>query len=252
MISSELLQAAEAGDITAINTIGSSFFEEEKFTDAARWYERSANLGDSFGKQMAFSLWGLLGSACESNGYYDDALARWRGSYQMALKVIADTNLTNAERDVALAKRAEILCGIGANLYVLGRKEEALEPLSLAAEEGSLMAKVVLGMYYATTATNLTVVESYRQAIPLLETLFNTNFTYEKKSQLDRSIVYVAYSQLATAYRTGLGGMVPSIERAHTCMLHLQNQDLHDFSGEITVELKKYRKKLLGGYAYIG
>jgi len=248
----EVVEAAQSGNVAAMNVLGDAFREEIKMRDAAEWYERAANLGDAYGKQMALYTWLIWASACEGTGAYDDAVTSWQSGYRMMMAVAEDTSISEEERNQALAHRPEILCGIGANLYFLQKKDEALEPLFRAAEERNLMARVVLGMTYQTNSTEQNWVEDFKRSIPLMESLFNASFKYEKSSQLDQKIVYLAHRMLAETYRKGLGGMNSNIERAYQCLLHLQSLNLSNFANEVAAELQKYHKGIFGGYKYRG
>ena len=86
----EAVQAAENGDISAINALGDSFRNDSKIEEAIEWYERSANLGDHYGRCMAMmsrSLWALTSEGIDD---YDGALENWQISFHFLKSILDD------------------------------------------------------------------------------------------------------------------------------------------------------------------
>jgi|GEM_PF-2347544 len=252
----ELIQAAQNGDVKAINTLGDIFANEMEMLNAIEWYDRSASLGDHYGRFMALQVHNIVAMSLEASSLYSDALEHWDSSYQLMHAILEDDSSSEEHQNTALESYARILCGIGSNLYFRKRVAEAVGPLEAAAEEGHVMAKVLLGVYYSTDAVSGETGSAFnayiRKAVPLLELVLSPDFTYSEDSELDQRVVTSAHLRLAGIIRTGVGGRIPSVEDAYKCLLHLQAQNFEKSRDFVSAELSKYRKGFLGGYKYIG
>jgi len=246
----EITQAAMNGDISAINTLGDFFTNDVRMNEAAEWYERSAQLGDHYGRYMgmlARCTWAL---SAEGVGVYGDALENWQRSFYLAKSILDDPNSPNNNYEGAKRSYPDILAGIGINLYFLERKDEAFETLSLATGAGNEFAAIVLGLYYQSTITEDTFVENFRKSIPLLEKVLAPNLNYSEDSYLDQMIIFLGHRYLAETYRIGFGETKPNVEKAYNCLLNLQSKNLKNYVQKVQNELRKYSKGLFGGYKY--
>ena len=248
----EILEAAENGDISAINAVGDVYSRDMHISDAAMWYGRSAALGDQYGRVMALMSHQLWASVGEGTGVYDDALDNWQMAYKYLTDILNDVNSLDEHTRTAKESYSGVVLGIGASLYFLKRKEESFKYLEIAAEQGEIMAEVMLGLYFQSTFTAETGYEYTKRSIPLLEKVFSPDFAYSDSSHMEQMIVFLAYRYLAETYRRGLGGLKPDTARSYNCMLCLHEQNLKNYTDEVRKELGKYKKGLLGGYKYIG
>jgi Sel1 repeat. len=248
----EAVQAAEAGDITAMNALGDIASQGMLLQEAFEWYERSATLGDPYGTLMALISRNLYALVSEGIGDYEGALESWHASLNWIKVIIDDNGNSQEHREIAISKYSHTLSGIGSCLYVLGRNAEATSPLELAIEEGEISAKVVLGLNYYKMMNEQNFEMLIRQAIPLLENVFDPGIALSNSSNLDQRILYMSHRLLEEAYRKGLGGVKPDPTKAYECLLHLETQGLEDYREEVQSALSKYKKGIFGGYKYIG
>ena len=247
----EVKRIAKAGNIEAIHVVADYCYREGDIMEAAEWYERSAEHGNSAGRIAAFQMRCLGGITFQGTGYFMEALECWSGAYRLLSGIVNDDGIDEESQQLCLKKLPSIEYGIGAIFYLLGRRETASDSLHSAVNGGSVIAKIALGLMYYDDIADRSRPSDIHETISLLEAVFDPDLVIGGiGSKLDETIIYRAHCLLAEIYRKGTGGLEQDVGKAYNCMLHLQAQSLENYSEEAEVELRKYGIGFGEGYQY--
>ena len=244
----EAIQAAESGNIGAINSLGDYFFEQNEITKAHEWFSKSASAGSPYGIHQSMLCDMMLALASGDMGLWEDALSSWNSARAKALVLVqheeVSEQLKQSARDSFLTT---ITYGLGLSYVCLSNYDAAIAWLKESYEN---RAKVLLGYCYFQGSD---VPHSYLKAFPLLKIL-NT----EPDLDLPTPIKWVCWNGLALLYRIGDTLPDPSIKTDlasafHCVEMALSLPDLSEKQADFTkAELRKYTKGLFGSYTYNG
>lgn len=243
----ETVQAANSGNVDAMVTLGGYYFSlyqkgrNVDVLDAAwSWLTAAAEHDHLPSAGLVVDLCHTMAVPYEKMGNYSEAYRYWKQGYDCAMMIINNSeNVSESTRREILGILPEILYGVGYSLFELERVSEAIPYLQMLVDNyGDKNAKVLLGICY--TSPNY---KNAEKAYPLLRTLEEPDHGIE-----DRMILYMGWMLLAEIYRIGING-VKNINAAYNCVLKATK--IPGGGGESALaELKKYKKRLLGGYTY--
>lgn len=245
----EAIQAAEGGDVGAMNSLGDYYFEQNEILKAHEWFSKSLNAGSPYGIHQCMLCDMMLALASGDMGLWEDALDHWNLARSKALFLVQHEEISE---DIKQSARKvflnEITYGLGLANICLGKTEVATEYLK---ESYDTRAKVLYGsccFHHADDA------DAYFKAFTLLKILND-----KPDLAIPTPLKWKCWNYLSMIYRLGI--VLPEyvavkvdLAAAYHCLeMALSLPGLSDELSNITKEeLKKYTKGLFGSYIYNG
>lgn len=246
----EAVQAAESGNVGAMNSLGDYFFEQDEIMKAHEWFSKSADAGSSYGIHQSMLCDMMLALAHGDMGGWETALGEWTNARNKALLLVQHEGVSeDLKKSARESLFNEITYGLGLANVCLGQYDAAIECL-----EGSsydTRAKVLLGYCYFHFAEDS---DAYFKAFILLKILKD-----EPGLSIPDSVKWMCWIGLAIIYRVGIilpdyVAVKADLATAYWCLetaLHLP--DLSDKQADfLKAELQKYGKDVFGNYTYNG
>lgn len=113
----EALQAANEGNIVAINLLGNYFFHEQEYLQALEWFSRSANAGDMYGNVQAMLCSTFMAMSGEEVNGWTYALDNWKQAYHRCIYIIRQEDFSEDVRKIAFENLKTIIWGMGNDHY---------------------------------------------------------------------------------------------------------------------------------------
>lgn len=244
----EAVQAAENGNIGAMNALGQYYFENNEVGNACEWYERAATNGHTPSFPMAMMLNATTALSLQGLQFWEQALEFWSNTQKWCGAIIKEADLFSEEAvDLAIKHFKDSCYGIGYNLYRMKRFQEAMKLLRSNVDEDS-RCKLLFG---------LCAFECHGDdAVSGLKEAYNYLMVAENDCpDIADDLIFQALMLLANLYRHAhiihIPGVRTDIARAYQCV-----EKAAMLPDEIGVaaqeELKKYSKGLFGSYTYNG
>lgn len=248
----ELKRKAESGDVDAMTTVGDAiqtyYAQQGKpaagVAEALPWYEQAANCGSVYGAYKSVLGKNILRAGSKSLGAWEKVIDISNDIFQYARIVLHDPDVVDKAKDQV----AEIVEIAGYNfalaLYLSHREEDVITFLdSTHIEKG--MVEINSLLY------GLCKMSDPSEAYEWLHILEGNgkNLLSDTKDIYDESIIMNAYGTLSAIYRIQMN----DCDRARDVLLEgLEVIDHPELNALLQKELAHYRKKMFGGYQYVG
>lgn len=242
----EAIQAANAGDVEAMYSLGDYYFDNKKYLDAWKWLTLAASQNHMPSAALALLLGDKMAHYYEALPDYEEAYDCWSKCQDCFTVIWENQDAPENIKEEAKKRLPDILYGLGYTSYCAKNYQGAKEFFELSINIASdKRSAVMLGLCYAKDNT----AASYEKAYPLLK-LFEQN-------QIDlgnNGVHFLVWMELAYIYRSagkGLNISVVSNNMAASYHCVLQAAQIPGDCGEFAQEeLKKYHKGFFGGYTY--
>lgn len=256
-----LTKAAENDDIDAMTILGSYYVKQntgEGVFESIKWFEKAANQGNFFAIQMAAQTNQIRALACMGVARagitegWADALAHWKKVHMWASKErdcidAGQPNVKPEERDRAMQMIGESSYRMGICYWIMKQHVEAMRVLR---DLRDTKARVLYGVCLFKQAKERNgYADAYEQLI-LIET--DDRYSSAEKTLEEDAIYAIAAQYLSILYRLGLENKVRPDMNAAVAVLQKASASIQDegYKQEVEAELKKYKKKMFGGYQY--
>lgn len=245
----EAVQAAESGDVGAMNSLGDYYAEQNEYHEANKWFSKSASAGSSYGIHQAMLCDMMLALAHGDMGGWEDALDSWNAAHAKAQILMQHEEVAEDLKQSARECYLEnITYGLGLANVCLGDYDAAIEYLGKSYDT---RAKVLYGYCWFRRADDA---ETYFKAFSLLKILSD-----EPDLRMPTPVKWMCWNALAMIYRIGVVlpeyvAVKADLAAAYHCLeMALGLPDLSEKLFDLTKnELGKYTKGLLGSYTYNG
>ena len=247
----EAVQAAESGNVSAMNSLGDYYVEQNEYLEANTWFSKAASAGSPYGIHQSMLCDMMLAMADEDLGLWQDALDRWNAARAKALVLVQNEGVAEDFKTSARTHFLNtIVIGLGLGNTMTENYDAAIAWLK---ESDDNRAKVLLGLCYYKRGGDGDLLQACAEAFPLLKIL-NT----EPDMKIATRIKWLCWNTLAFIYRVGDSLADPSVKTDLAASYHCLEMALNlpDLSEKQAVftreELKKYSKGLFGSYTYNG
>lgn len=256
-----LTKAAENGDVDAMMELGNYYVKQntgEGVFESIKWFEKAANKGNFFAIKMAALANRLRALACMGVARtgitegWADALAHWKKVHMWASKErdcidAGQPNVKPEERDRAVQMIEESSYRMGVCYSLTNQPVEAMRVLR---DLRDTKARVLYGACLFEQAKERNgYADAYEQLI-LIET--DDRYSSAEKTLEEDGIYAIAARYLSIVYRLGLENKVRPDMNAAVAVLQKASASIQDEGcrQDVEAELKKYKKKMFGGYQY--
>ncbi len=243
----EAIGHAKRGDVQAMQALGEYYLGEKNFASAWDWFSQAADLGYTRSIVNATYV-GFQVSVADIR-----ALADFEKAQSDLKKTLEYSDKAIQMDDVPSNMKESIATQIPYNLFLLGyclymqdEVDDAISYLSRS-EAQTPDCRVVMGLCYFEKAVSTQSVSYWSSALSLLKEV--------DRASLDSNedLKFMAYNNLSLIYRMaedlGIPGLRKDINLSYTyCLKASQCGD--GWGEKAQAELKKYKKKLMGGYSY--
>lgn len=232
----EAIQAANGGDVTAMYTLGDSYFDQRKWADAWKWLSMAADHGHIGAAFESLLIGDKIAHYYEALPDYEMAYQCWAKCFRYVGRVAKVPNKTEDLENLIIGKYPEIVYGICYTLYCKKDYQKARELLEgMIGPNSEKRLSVLLGLCYG----NLDNLEKAYPYLALIE---------ENEIDLGQdALKFLAYTYLSIIYRTS--NSHHNMEASYRCTL--MATQLPGALGEAAKDdLKHYYKNESGNYIY--
>lgn len=244
----EAVQAAESGNIGAMNSLGDYFFEQNEIEKANQWFSKSATAGSPYGIHQSMLCDMMFAMASEDLGLWQDALDSWNAARAKALVLVQHEEVAENFKESARTQFLNtIVIGLGLANTCLKNYDMAIEWLKESEDD---RAKILLGYCYFQGSDDT---HSHAKAFHLMKIL-----SEKPDVKLPASVKWVCLINLSMLYRFGDNlpdqSIKTDVAAAYRCveMATTLPELSEKLAGIAREELKKYTKGLFGSYSYNG
>lgn len=249
----ELIKKAEAGDVDSMLELANRFYNPQSYTDLERsvmWDTKAAEAGNEDGMLRIAGANHLLAvmnriesiQNWEASAQFEEAAIKWAKRIEQCDRLVGD------QQAIISQTISDATYGLGYSFYRMKQYDQSLQALHNLQEPRAHILQGVI--YYSKESTQDNLRRAY-YSLTAIET--NSDYLITQKSEEEELIYTMGTCFLSTFYRCGLDGVVTTDINRAVMLLQRTEKTLQLTNAKefISKEIKKYAKKLFGGYKYI-
>ncbi len=246
----ELIRLANEGDVEAMLELVRGYIEEDKYGESAEWAERAAEAGSFVGNYLAMQCKGMDVHISAQLTLYETMLEKCK-AVQKHAKI-----LLNADQEGIIQLDEEQSSTIHQNLrqslyseayYYYVKDGDGRRAMEIIREPEDTKEAMLFGLCCERANRGKEAFEYLRRAGE------DSEYRAKDKSHIEQHVYAVGMSLLSIYYRvelpyTGPADLNAAVNALQNGISGLRNKEMQNIPRE---ELKRYRKKLFGGWKYI-
>lgn len=249
MTLNEVNNLANNGDLKAMQALGEYYLNNDMYTEAWSWFSKAADAGYTQSIISAAYAGIMVGEAnLKGTGKIDEAVKVYKKTLKYSYCLMQEKDVPQNTKNNIAKEIPTILFKLGYCLYLNEMIDEAIQYLTKPEAKTNPDCRVVLGICYFEKAGITGSFSLIKDALPLLKEVDHASLSEHE------DVKYMAYMKLSLIYRLAdelkLPGIKKDMDLSYAyCLKATQCGD--GWGKKAQEELRKYKKRLFGGYTYI-